>query len=56
MSGNISDMKEVKSEIVELSEFPVSIVIVGVGDSDFTKMIELDSDSEILRDHNGVCA
>ena len=41
MSGDINDMKETKSEIVELSEFPVSIIIVGVGNSDFSKMIDL---------------
>ena len=47
-------MSMTKSLIVELSEYPVSIIIVGVGDADFEAMVELDSDDGILRDDYGV--
>ena len=33
--GDIHDMKETKDLICELSKFPVSIVIIGVGHEDF---------------------
>ena len=56
MNDDITDMADTKSEIVEMSKLPVSIIIVGVGNHSFNRMDELDSDSEILRDHNGVCA
>lgn len=35
--------------IVELSNYPVSIIIVGVGNADFSNMVELDSDERVLR-------
>ena len=47
--GNIHDMKETKELIV--SKLPCSIIIVGVGNSDFEKMIDLDSDETLLKDH-----
>jgi hypothetical protein len=49
-------MNQCKAEIVQLAKMPVSIIIVGVGDNDFSKMSELDSEREVLRDENGVCA
>ena len=51
--GTIHDMSMAKSLIVELSEYPVSIIIVGIGDADFEAMVELDSDDGILRDDYG---
>ena len=42
--GEIHDMPQTKDLICELSKFPVSIIIVGVGDEKFTMMRELDSD------------
>ena len=42
--------------IVQLSYLPVSIIIVGIGDEDFTKMVELDADSNVLVDKNGRAA
>ena len=46
-------MSMTRSLIVELSEYPVSIIIVGVGDADFEAMEELDGDDGILRDDYG---
>jgi vacuolar-type H+-ATPase subunit F/Vma7 len=47
--GDIHDMKETVDAIVDLSRFPVSIIIIGVGDEEFEKMKFLDSDYKILR-------
>ena len=46
-------MSMTRSLIVELSEYPCSIIIVGVGDANFSAMEELDSDDGILRDDYG---
>ena len=35
---------------MKLSEYPCSIIIVGIGDADFEAMEELDGDDGILRD------
>ena len=48
--GIIFDMKEVKDLIVENCHLQVSIIIVGIGEDDFDKMIELDGDNIILTD------
>lgn len=42
--GEITDMDRTIGEIVEASTLPLSIVIVGIGDADFTKMNVLDAD------------
>lgn len=43
--GTIDDKKQAKDEIYDLSFLPCSIIIVGVGTSDFSAMVELDGDS-----------
>ena len=43
--GEIHDMQFTVDLIVELSRFPVSIIIIGVGNESFEKMIFLDSDN-----------
>lgn len=48
--GVIMDMPETKATIVELSHLPCSVIIIGVGDADFTQMHELDGDDGVLRD------
>lgn len=42
--GIISDMQHTIHSIIDASKLPISIIIVGVGDADFTAMDELDSD------------
>jgi hypothetical protein len=42
--GCINDMKATKDIIVELANHPVSIIIVGVGNGNFSRMVELDGD------------
>ena len=51
--GNIHDMSESKKTLVELSDYPCSIIIIGVGDEDFSAMNELDSDKKKLKDDDG---
>lgn len=42
--GIISDMQNTINAIIDASKLPISIIIVGVGNADFTAMDELDSD------------
>ena len=51
--GAITDMNETISAIVEASHLPMSIIIVGVGDANFSRMESLDSDSSLLKDKFG---
>jgi hypothetical protein len=46
--GVISDMQQTKNAIIMASTLPLSVIIVGVGDADFDKMDELDSDDVLL--------
>jgi len=43
--GDISDMKETIHALKKASELPISIIIIGVGDNDFTNMVQLDGDN-----------
>ena len=43
--GEIHDMEETINTIIKASELPMSIIIIGVGNADFTKMEILDGDS-----------
>jgi hypothetical protein len=51
--GAIHDMRETKDLIVECSKYPLSIIIVGIGNADFSNMIALDGDTEVLRNSKG---
>ena len=46
--GQITDMRDTIDIIVEGSKYPMSIVIVGVGNEKFTSMDDLDSDDQLL--------
>jgi len=46
--GIINDMKKTIDEIVRGSSLPLSIIIVGVGEADFSSMDILDADDEPL--------
>jgi len=53
--GIITDLEETKRAIISASGLPLSLIIVGVGDEDFTDMNALDSDdSRLLRTGNMV--
>jgi len=46
--GIINDMQKTIDEIVRGSGLPLSIIIVGVGNEDFSSMETLDADEEPL--------
>ncbi|RWS11942.1 copine-8-like isoform X1 [Dinothrombium tinctorium] len=46
--GIICDMPQTKRAIIAASSLPLSIIIVGVGNADFSAMDELDSDDKLL--------
>ena len=51
--GDIHDLRETIDVIVECSNYPLSIIIVGIGANDFTAMDQLDADDALLMDgHN----
>ena len=52
--GNIDDMKSTKDAIVEGSFLPLSVVIVGIGNADFSKMVELDGNEIPLVSSSGI--
>lgn len=47
--GIITDMEKTKYSIIDASNLPISIIIIGVGKEDFSKMEELDSDDALLQ-------
>ncbi|XP_046733567.1 copine-4 isoform X1 [Silurus meridionalis] len=51
--GVITDMADTRDAIVHASHLPMSIIIVGVGNADFTDMQMLDGDDGILRSPKG---
>ena len=51
--GRITDVEATKAEIVEASALPLSVIIVGVGDADFSTMGVLDGDDDRLTDQQG---
>ena len=51
--GIIDDMDETIDSLVEASFLPISVIIIGIGDADFSNMDILDADDEPLVDKNG---
>ncbi|ETO17976.1 hypothetical protein RFI_19326, partial [Reticulomyxa filosa] len=51
--GAINDMQNTVNAVVDATKCPLSIVIVGVGTADFSKMEELDADDKPLRNSQG---
>uniref|UniRef100_A0AAV1UFT7 C2 domain-containing protein n=1 Tax=Peronospora matthiolae TaxID=2874970 RepID=A0AAV1UFT7_9STRA len=51
--GAIMDMQQTIDELVQASTFPLSIVIVAVGNANFTAMKALDADDKVLVDSSG---
>ncbi|KAM9851543.1 copine-4 [Aulostomus maculatus] len=51
--GVITDMADTREAIVRASHLPMSVIIVGIGNADFTDMQMLDGDDGILRSPKG---
>ena len=51
--GNVKDMDDTINCIIEASKLPLSIVIIGIGNSKFTRMDILDGDEEPLKNSKG---
>jgi hypothetical protein len=51
--GIINDMKETTKLLVECASLPLSVIIIGIGDADFSNMVTLDGDREPLKDFDG---
>ena len=51
--GAIHDMRETKDLVFQLAQHPVSLIIIGVGDADFSMMEELDGDGQRLQNSVG---
>nr|XP_054596767.1 copine-4 isoform X1 [Nothobranchius furzeri] len=51
--GVITDMADTREAIVQASHLPMSIIIVGIGNADFSDMQMLDGDDGILRSPKG---
>ena len=51
--GIINDMKETIKLLIDCANLPLSVIIIGIGKSDFTNMIVLDGDEFTLNDCNG---
>jgi hypothetical protein len=54
--GCLHDMQDTLDIVVKLSFLPVSIIIIGIGNEDFSKMELLDADRVVLEDRNGRAA
>lgn len=53
--GVVTDMPQTKQAIIQASGLPVSILIVGIGEADFTGMEEFDSDNNRLATQRDMC-
>ena len=54
--GNVNDFRKTVDLIVELTNQPLSIIIVGIGNADFTALETLDADEFDLVDSNNETA
>lgn len=51
--GVITDMSDTREAIVQASHLPMSVIIVGIGNADFSDMQMLDGNDGILRSPKG---
>ena len=51
--GQISDLPDTIDQMVEASFLPISVIIVGIGNGDFSSMDVLDADENPLYDRKG---
>ncbi|CAM9580394.1 unnamed protein product [Chrysoparadoxa australica] len=51
--GVVNDFQQTVDNLVLCANLPVSVIVVGVGDADFSQMVALDGDGEPLRSSSG---
>lgn len=51
--GDIHDLPYTSTNIVHACKYPISFIIIGVGNADFRNMVKLDSDNLPLKDREG---
>jgi hypothetical protein len=51
--GCMSDQRETTEALVAASDAPLSIIIIGIGNADFTSMVYLDGDEEPIKTPKG---
>jgi len=51
--GVIDDMRQTCDTLVQMSNLPISVIVVGIGKANFDKMETLDGDGKMLRDSRG---
>ena len=55
-NGVIDDLEQTVDELVEGSFYPLSVIIIGIGNGDFSNMVYLDADENPLVNSRGVSA
>ena len=53
--GEIHDMDKTKNLIVQNANLPISIIIVGIGNSEFSNMVALDGDQGLYNTQGKKC-
>ena len=51
--GNNHDLDEMIRQLIKSERYPISVCIVGVGDENFTRMLQMDSRTKPLEDKDG---
>ena len=51
--GNNHDVDEMTRQLIKSERYPISVCIVGVGDENFSKMLQMDSRTKPLEDKDG---
>jgi hypothetical protein len=52
-NGIINDLNETIDILIDCSYIPLSVIIIGIGDGDFSNMDKLDGDEELLVSSKG---
>ena len=55
-NGVITDFEDTKEALVSASKLPMSVIIIGVGNGDFSEMHQLDADNGLLQSNVGETA
>jgi len=51
--GNNNDIDEMVRQLIKSERYPISVCIIGVGDENFSRMLQMDSRTKPLEDKDG---